>query len=91
MNQNSLSIVRGIERRQLGPEAAHLQRQRDVPRRQRRPQVLGRRREERQLPGVVQEEEEGERCHPLQPQLAVMMIKCVTRFENVARCYQITL
>ena len=31
-----------------------------------------------QLPGVVQEEkEEGERRHPLQPQLAVMMIKCV--------------
>ena len=31
-----------------------------------------------QLPGFVQEEkEEGERSHPLQPQLAVMMIKCV--------------
>ena len=33
-----------------------------------------------QLPGVVQEEEEeGERRHSLQPQLAVMMIKCVRK------------
>ena len=68
------TTVGGVERRQLRPEAVPLQRQRDVPRQQRSDR-RGRRREERQLPGLVQKEEEkGERRHAFQPQLAVMMI-----------------